>query len=320
MRWHELGVITGCLRISRESIFTGLNNLDVNTVLGPEFGDSFGFTDNEVEKMVSYYGLQEKMEEIRNWYDGYLFGDKEIYNPWSILNYVKKANYAPETFPRPYWSNTSSNSIVKELVEMADQETRGQIERLIEGECIEVPVHEEVTYGDIHQSKDNLWNILFFTGYLKACGQRYDGEETYIKMAIPNTEVKTVYKRTVLAWFDQKVGRTDLRPLQEAILAGDCEKMEDIISGQLMDTISFFDYSESYYHGFLAGLLKAVGNYQIRSNRESGEGRTDIIMQEPKFRGKAVVMEIKLAKTFSEMEDKCQEALVQIEEKKYEEV
>lgn len=315
----EFAVITGCLRISRESIFTGLNNLEVNTVLGPEYGDSFGFTEKEVETMISYYDLEEKLEEIRIWYDGYLFGDKEIYNPWSILNYVKKADYDPATFPRAYWANTSSNSIVKELIEEGSEEIRSEVEHLIAGGFLEKPVHEEITYGDIHASEDNLWNFLYFTGYLTSCGTRYDGETTFIRLKIPNIEVKTVYKNTVLNWFDNKVKNTDLKPLVRAIEESDCDAMADIISGQLMDTISFFDYGESYYHGFLAGLLKAAGGYRILSNRESGEGRTDLIMKESRFRGRAVIFEIKTAKEFSEMEKKCSEALQQIEDRKYEE-
>ena len=315
----EFAVITGCLRISRESIFTGLNNLEVNTVLGPEYGDSFGFTEKEVETMLSYYDLEEKLEEIRIWYDGYLFGDKEIYNPWSILNYVKKADYDPATFPRAYWANTSSNSIVKELIEEGSEEIRCEVEHLIAGGFLEKPVHEEITYGDIHASEDNLWNFLYFTGYLTSCGQRFDDETTFIRLKIPNIEVKTVYKNTVLNWFDNKVKHTDLKPLVRAIEESDCDAMAEIISGQLMDTISFFDYGESYYHGFLAGLLKAAGGYRILSNRESGEGRTDLIMKESRFRGRAVIFEIKTAKEFSEMEEKCREALQQIEDRKYEE-
>jgi len=315
----EFGVITGCLRISRESIFTGLNNLDINSVLEPAFSDSFGFTEEEVQEMLRYYDLTDNFPEVKAWYDGYLFGKKEIYNPWSIVRYVKTAALDPEFMPMPYWSNTSSNSIIRDLVENADQEARGEIEQLIAGEALEKPIHGEVTYGDIHESKDNLWNFLYFTGYLTSAGQRYDGENTFVKMVIPNREIKTIYKNSVLRWFDKKLKQRDMKPLIRAIEERDCETIGDIISGELMDTISFFDYSESYYHGFLAGLLKAAGGYEVLSNRESGEGRSDLILKELKFRGKAVVLELKTAKTFGEMEDKCREALVQIEAKKYEE-
>ena len=316
----EFGVITGCLRISRESIFTGLNNLKVNSVLGYGYGDAFGFTPEEVKAMLDYYEMNGNYGEVQRWYDGYQFDQTEIYNPWSILNYVDDHRRSPAAMAAPYWSNTSSNSIVKELVENADQELRGEIERLIAGEALEKPIHEDITYGDIYTSSDNLWNFLYFTGYLTSCGQRHDGEETYVKMAIPNIEVKSVYKRTVLSWFDAKVKETDLKPLRKAIEDGDCDTMSDIISQQLIDTISFFDYGESYYHGFLTGLLKAAGGYLVLSNRESGEGRTDIVMKTLAIRnGKAVIFELKAAKTFGEMEDRCREALVQIETQKYEE-
>ncbi len=194
------------------------------------------------------------------------------------------------------------------------------MERLIAGEALEKPIHEEITYADIHETSDNLWNFLYFTGYLTSAGQRYDGEKTYIKMVIPNTEVRTIYKNTVLRWFDTRLKQRDLRPLVKAIEEGDCETIGDIISDELMDTISFFDYGESYYHGFLAGLLRAGGNYMIVSNRENGQGRTDLVMKTPRIRnGKAVILELKVADSFNQMEDKCREALTQIEANQYEE-
>ena len=314
----EFAVITGCLRISRESMFTGLNNLEINSVMGPEYGDAFGFTEAEIQEMLAYYELEDKFPELKDWYDGYLFGKKEIYNPWSIINYVKTAVADPETFPKPYWSNTSSNSIIRQLVEEADEETRGEIEQLIAGETLEKPIHEDITYGDIHESKDNLWNFLYFTGYLKSCGQRYDGETTFVKMGIPNTEIRTIYKNTVRTWFDKKLRSDDRRPLIQAIEERDCSAMEDFINSQLQDTISFYDYQENYYHGFLTGLLKGAGHYLVVSNRESGNGRPDIAMKENKFRGKGVILEIKVTKDIRQMEEKCREALEQIEENHYE--
>ena len=314
----EFAVITGCLRVSRESIFTGLNNLEINSVMGPGYGDAFGFTEAEIHEMLSYYELERKFPELKDWYDGYLFGKKEIYNPWSIINYVKTAVADPDFFPKPYWSNTSSNSIINELVEEADEETRDEIEQLIAGETLEKPIHEDITYGDVHESKDNLWNFLYFTGYLKSCGQRYDGENIFVKMAIPNTEIRTIYKNSVRTWFDKKVKGDDRRPLIQAIEEGNCTAMEDFINGQLRDTISFYDYQENYYHGFLTGLLTGAGHYLVVSNRESGTGRPDIAMKENKFRGRGVILEIKITKDIRQMEDKCREALKQIEENHYE--
>ena len=315
----EFGVITGCLRISKESIFTGLNNLKINSVTDSSFGNAFGFTEPEVTALLAYYGIEDRFDEVKAWYDGYAFGHHEVYNPWSILNYTDDIRKGDALFPKPYWSNTSSNGIVKEMIETADQKARDEMERLIAGEALEKPIHEEVTYGDIRESSDNLWNFLYFTGYLTSAGQEMKDEKTYVKMVIPNTEVKTIYKDTVLRWFDRSLLQRDLSPLIKAMEDGDCDAMSDIISGQLMDTISFFDYGESYYHGFLAGLLRAAGGYTVLSNRESGEGRSDLILKTPRIRkGRAIILELKAAAAFGEMEEKCQEALAQIEEKQYE--
>ena len=178
----EFAMITGCLRISKESIFTGLNNFEIYSLMSPLYCDCFGFTQHEVETMLDYYALQDKLDEVKKWYDGYLFGEKEIYNPWSILNYVKVACADFNMLPKPYWSNTSSNSIIRELVEGADLATRKEIEQLIAGETIEKPVHEDITYEDIHESKDNLWNFLFFTGYLKNEGLRFEEDTIYLSI------------------------------------------------------------------------------------------------------------------------------------------
>ena len=315
----ERSVVTGCLRISRESIFTGLNNLEIHSILSPYFSGCFGFTSNEVEQLLEYYGLMSKYPELKEWYDGYLFGtDTEIYNPWSILNYAKTALVAPNAFPKPYWSNTSSNSIIRELVEEADDETRKELEILMDGGTIEKPIHEEVTYGDIHTTKDNLWNFLFFTGYLKAGKQRMEDVTIYQELSIPNNEIKSIYQQSISTWFDHKVQETDRSLLIHALESGDCEAAEDFISAQLIDTISYFDYAENYYHGFLCGLLKGAGTYLVKSNRESGLGRPDIILQTAAVRkGKVILLEIKIANHVAEMEGCCDEALMQIKEQRY---
>ncbi len=315
----ELGVITGCLRISRESIFTGLNNLEVHSVLSPYYSGSFGFTEEEVGRLLEYYGLTSKYPELRSWYDGYRFGDMEIYNPWSILNYVKAAAADPGAFPRPYWSNTSSNSIIRELVEEADGETHRELETLMNGGTIEKPVHEEITYGDIHTSKDNLWNFLFFTGYLTMSGQRMEGEDIYLSLSIPNGEIRSVYRQSVLAWFDRRIRQTDRRPFIKALEDGDCQAAEEFISRQLLDTISYFDYAENYYHGFLTGLFAGFEEYEVLSNRESGSGRPDLMLKTRRIRGgRAIILELKAAQRFDQMEEKCREALGQIEKQNYE--
>ena len=316
----EKSVITGCLRISKESIFTGLNNLKVDSVLRTEYGDSFGFTESEVEEMLAYYNLQEELTEVKRWYDGYLFNDIEIYNPWSIINYIYDRDHKITKFALPYWSNTSSNSIIREMVGEADQEAKADLETLINGGTIEKPVHEDITYGDIHQSQDNLWNFLFFTGYLKKMSERKDesGESLYLSMAIPNTEIKTIYKNSISYWFEQRMKETDRSPLVRALETGDCEAAEDFINRQLADTISYYDYAENFYHGFMAGLFVNIGGYLVKSNRESGNGRPDIVMQTVQVRkGRAIILELKIAGSIAEMEAVCDRALAQIEEQHY---
>lgn len=313
----EKGIITGCLRISRESIFTGLNNLEVHSILSNYYSSSFGFTEGEVRGMLAYYGLGDRFPEVREWYDGYRFGTSEIYNPWSIISYIKNA-LAADFLPRPYWSNTSSNSIVRELVEEADGETRKELETLMEGGTIEKPVHEEITYGDVHTSKDNLWNFLFFTGYLKAAEKRMEGVDIFLRMSIPNTEVGSVYRQSILSWFGEKVSHTDRTPLIKALEEGDVQAAESFVSDQLLQTISYFDYAENYYHGFLTGLLSGFDQYEVQSNRESGTGRPDLILKTPAIRkGKVIILELKTASGVADMEKKCREGLAQIEKKGY---
>ncbi len=314
----EKSVITGCLRISKESIFTGLNNLKVDSVLRTEYGDSFGFTESEVEAMLAYYNLQEELPEVKRWYDGYLFNDIEIYNPWSIINYVYDRDHKITQFALPYWSNTSSNSIIREMVGEADQKAKADLETLINGGTIEKPVHEDITYGDIHQTQDNLWNFLFFTGYLKKVGEQKEGNHLKLEMKIPNIEIATIYENSISYWFEQRMKETDRSPLVHALETGDCEAAENFISEQLFHTISYYDYAENFYHGFMAGLLVNIGGYLVRSNRESGNGRPDIVMTESKFRGRAMILELKISDTIKDMEKKCEEALTQIEEQQYE--
>ena len=315
----EFAVVTGCLRISKESIFTGLNNLNVVSIMDTTYAEHFGFTQSEVDQILKHYGLEKNHSAVKTWYDGYQFGDTEVYNPWSVISYVNSCYKDKNALLKPYWSNTSSNSIVRTLVERADLSVKQEIEALIEGKTITKPIHEDITYDDMDSTQDNLWNFLFFTGYLKKISEHQDGEEILVEMAIPNSEVRYIYKNTVLRWLEEKTKKKELSPLYESILDGDREKMAEILSENLMETISFYDYQESYYHGFLAGMLKNIGNYIVLSNRESGNGRPDIVLKYPSVRGKAVILEIKVARTYQELESKCDEALRQIDEQKYEE-
>ena len=314
----ELAVITGCLRISKESIFTGLNNLKVISILNANYAEYFGFVQDEVDAMLDYYGAVEKTEEVKRWYDGYLFGNREVYNPWSVINYVDDATSQTIHFPKPYWSNTSSNSIIKELVENADSGVKEEIEKLIAGGTIEKQIHEDITYGDIHQSQDNLWNFLFFTGYLKAVRQRFEEDTIYLTMRIPNAEIRYIYRNTIREWFERGIRQCDFTPMYQAVFNGDTDVFEQKVKQQLEGSISYFDSEEDFYHGFLLGLLRPLQNYKILSNRESGNGRPDIVLKPYDERKAAVVLEIKHVKKYTEMDAGCDQALKQIEEQQYE--
>lgn len=313
----EFAVVTGCLRVGRESIFTGLNNLEINSVLNDNFAEYFGFTQAEVETMLASYAVTEKREEVRHWYDGYLFGQTEVYNPWSVTNYVKTAVTNKVAYPRPYWSNTSSNSIIRELVDHADEQARVEIERLISGESIEKPVHEEITYEDIYRSQDYLWNFLFFTGYLKMLTQRMEGNVVYVTLAIPNEEVRYIYQNTIREWFEAKQKESDFSKLYEAMRAGQSEQIEDFLNGQLEGSISYYDSAEQFYHGYMFGVLSGMNGCEIRSNQEQGDGRPDLVVTPFSPKQPAIVIELKRTVKFTQMAQMCDQALQQIEEKRY---
>ncbi len=310
-------VITGCLRISKESIFTGLNNFDVVSILDENYAEYFGFIQCEVDSLLSFYDISQAGDDVKNWYNGYLFGDTEVYNPWSVINYAKDIVYHNTDFPKPYWSNTSSNSIVHEMVAEADSNTVQEIESLLTGDTIEKQIHEDITYNDIRQSKDNLWNFLFFTGYLKAVGRNFRSDIIYLEMKIPNREVRYIYNNTIQQWFRKKTDTMDFSVLYHAILSGDAETAEGFLKKQLRESISFMDSAENFYHGFLLGMLSGLQSYKKKSNLENGDGRYDIILMPYDEQRPAVILELKRAKKFTEMEKLCQEALGQIDEKHY---
>ena len=315
----EFAVMTGCLRISKESVFSGLNNLNVIPITSDSFASYFGFLPEEVEQMLKDYELEDKLETVKQWYGGYRFGETKVYNPWSVIEYVNSCYHDKSAFAKPYWSNSGSDRIIRNLMEYGNISIKREIETLIAGGTITKPIHEDITYDDMDSTQDNLWNFLFFTGYLKKISEQQEGETIYMEMAIPNSEVRYIYKNAVLRWFEEKTSKKELSPLYESILNGDAEKMSEILSENLMETISFYDYQESYYHGFLVGMLKNIGNYIVQSNRESGKGRPDILLKYPSVRGKAVIIEIKVSKTYQGLEEKCDEALKQIKDQRYEE-
>lgn len=315
----EFAVITGCLRISRESIFTGLNNLEIISILNKSYGEFFGFTTKEVEKICSDYLIENKYDTIKSWYNGYIFGETNVYNPWSVIRYVKDVKFDENVFPTSYWANTSSNSVVKSLIEKADDVTKGEIEALIEGKTIEKKVYEDITYDEVYESMDNLWNFMFFTGYFKKIGERMDEEENrFMQLAIPNKEVKYIFRTKILKWFDQKIKAEDLSHLYTAVLKGDVETFQKEINRILRKTISFNDAYENFYHGFIVGILSHMEGYIVKSNRESGDGRSDIFIRPLSIFQRAVILELKVCNKPREIFTKCDEALQQIEDNKYE--
>lgn len=313
----EFAVITGCLRIAKESIFTGLNNLEIVSILNRAYSEYFGFTGAETVKMLEDFQITEKKDEMKRWYDGYKFGQISVYNPWSVINYVKTAMIDRAAWPKAYWANTSSNDIVRKLIERADSGVRQELEKLIAGGTIEKPVHEDITYEDIFNTQDNLWNFLFFTGYLKKTGERFENRTLYLTLKIPNEEVLSIYQNTVMEWYDRRIRQKDFTAFYRAILNRDVKTMERELSMNLMETVSFYDYKEDYYHGYTAGLLKFMEGYIVKSNRESGLGRSDILVLSAPYDGVAVIIETKVADTFAELEDAAKKALAQIEEKQY---
>jgi hypothetical protein len=316
----EFAVITGCLRISRESIFTGLNNLDIISILNEYYDEYFGFTQVEVSNMLKDYGLSEKEELTRNWYNGYIFGQAQVYNPWSVVKFVKDLYKNPNVFPSSYWANTSSNSIVRSLIERADNVTKNEIELLIEGKTIEKPVHEDITYDEIYDSMDNLWNFMFFTGYFKKVNERIsETNQKYVELEIPNEEVKYIFRTKILKWFHDKIKVKDLSILYSSIFEKDRDTFQKELNKLLRETISFNDAYENFYHGFIVGVLANMHEYIIKSNRESGDGRSDIFIKSPSIFEPAVIIELKVCDNPKDIFKMSDKALEQIEEKKYEE-
>ncbi len=309
--------LTGCLRVSKESIFTGLNNLQIFSIMSTKFDDSFGFTQEEINVMLECYDLTDKSSDIAHWYDGYKFNDVDIYNPWSVLNYLSEAAEKSSALCKPYWSNTSSNEIVKRLIEESNDRTKNAIEELINGTPVRAQIYEDITYGTIDVNSEYIWSFLLFTGYLKVTAYETIGDETYYEMVIPNTEVKSIYKNTIRAWFEKKINADSRTDIIESIIYGEPEKLEKQLRHWLLTTISYHDEQESYYHGFVTGLVSGFADYEVLSNIESGEGRFDLVVKQRSDAEYAAILEFKIAKTYKEMSAKCDEALRQIEEKNY---
>ncbi len=312
-------VITGCLRISKESIFTGLNNLSVMTITDEYFNDSFGFTEEEVKELLAYYGREETLPVMRDWYDGYRFGGASVYCPWDVIKYTQALRRNAKAIPENYWANTSGNDMVRRFIDKADRSTKDEIEQLIAGGSIQKEIKPELTYRELDSSITNLWSVLFTTGYLTAA-ERISARE--YQLAIPNAEVRDLFVTQIREWF-QESSAADLSRITkfcEAFPEGNAEQIEEMLRDYLWDSISVRDTAvrksrkENFYHGMLLGLLKSRTDWLIRSNAELGEGYCDIMICTPERTG--IVIELKYVED-GNLEKGCREALAQIEEKKY---
>ena len=315
------GVLTGCLRISRESIFTGLNNLKVHTISDVRYDEFFGFTDMDVDEMLDFYGLSSYKNVIRDWYDGYRFGDAEIYCPWDVINYCDELQADPSAPPKNYWANTSGNDLILHLLEKADQTTKDEMEEILNGGKITKRVKQELTYRDIDDSVENVWSVLYATGYLT--GKHVEGADADIfRLWIPNGEICKLFSDLVQDWF-REVMRSDSARINRfcaAFPVGDVATIQNMLRDYLWDSISVRDTAvrtnmkENFYHGMLLGLLRSQGSWLVKSNAETGEGYSDISIRTPERTG--IVIELKYADD-GNLESACAKALKQIEEKKY---
>ena len=312
-------VLTGCLRISKESIFTGLNNLNVMTISDPYFCGSFGFTEEETAKLLDYYGLGSFQDMVRAWYDGYQFGNTSVYCPWDVIKYAQILLRDRNAEPENYWANTSGNDLIRRLLKKANQSTKNEVEQLINGGSITKTIRQELTYREVEDSIDHIWSVLYSTGYL-TCRGRAPGKQ--MRLALPNREVRELFIELVKDWFEEttQADSEKIRRFCAAFPEGDAPAIQEMLSDYLWDSISVRDTAvrtnmkENFYHGMLLGLLRGQGSWLVKSNAETGEGYSDISIQTPKRTG--IVIELKYAND-GNLEAACAEALKQIEEKKY---
>ncbi len=325
----QFAVLTGCLRISKESIFTGLNNFKVMSITDSRFDEQFGFTDSEVKKLLSDYGMDSHFDEVKEWYDGYHFGKADVYCPWDVINHVDHLRDDSDAKPQTYWINSSGNSLVRRLINRADSSTKDEIERLIAGEAIEKVIRLDLTYDEIDNTIDNIWSVLFTTGYLTKIGEVKlpDSESYAYKLVIPNKEVREVFVLQIQEWFKAVVANDNdtMKLLSKAILDKDetiLARQLNIVMGRMisiLDTKAPDDMKENFYHGLLLGLLRGSNpDWLIKSNRESGDGFSDILIK-PENPDLGIVIEVKYAKEFKGLDAACDAAMAQIKQKRYDE-
>ena len=317
----QFAVLTGCLRISKESIFTGLNNFKVYAADDVRYEEAFGFTNEEVEKLLTDYRLQNHFGEVKEWYDGYRFGNADIYCPWDVINYVDDLSGNDKAQPKAYWINSSGNDLVKRLIEKADTTTRDEIEQLIMGNAVEKRIRLDLTYDEIDQRIDNMWSVLFTTGYLTQTGSETDGR---YRLVIPNKEVREVFILQIREWFEQVIAndRVSTEKINRGFLEGKTEDIQQELTMFLGETISILDIrarndeKEIFYHGILLGILKNNSGWAVKSNRESGNGFADILIK-PKNPDTGIILELKYARSISDLDQACERALNQIKDRGY---
>ena len=309
----KFAVITGCLKIAKESIFTGTNNFVSDTISSTRYNEYYGFTQQDVDKLLADAEIEEKAELIKEWYDGYNFGEFEVYCPWDVMNYLRDLQNDLNARPVSYWKNTSDNAIIRSFIDYTGAAIRKKLEVLIAGGSICQKIEEDLTYDYLHSSEDNLWSILYLTGYLTKVGERdKDGQ---IELRIPNKEVKEIFESTVRKWFEDSARVTNRKDLFDAVWNKDADKATKEISTLLRMTISYYDYREDFYHAFLAGIFAGAG-YSVESNREHGEGRSDIVIYND-VTGQVAVFEAKYSRKLEDLEKDCQKVLDQINTKMY---
>ena len=319
----QFAVLTGCLRISKESIFTGLNNFKVYAANDLRYDEAFGFTNEEVKQLLADYYLEEHFAEVKEWYDGYHFGNADIYCPWDVINYVDDLVFDPQARPKSYWINSSGNELVKRFIDKADTTTRDEIEELIAGHAVKKRIRMDLTYDEVDNTIDNVWSVLFTTGYLTREGREMDG---IYRLIIPNKEVREVFVLQIREWFNRVVAndRASTEKINRGFLEGNVEDIQRELTHFLGESISVLDTKarneekEIFYHGILIGILKSNVSWAVRSNRESGDGYADILIK-PKNPDVGIVIELKYARSFKELDQACERALEQIKDRRYDE-
>ena len=314
----QFAVITGCLKIAKESIFSGTNNFVSDTITDSRLNEYFGFTQEDMAYILRDLDAQEYADKIKNWYDGYHFGDFDVYCPWDVMNYLHDLQRNPQAEPCGYWKNTSDNAIIRSFIDHAGSTITKKLETLLASGYIVQRIDEDLTYDYLHSSEDNLWSVLYLTGYLTRVREEELTDavpEGMTVLVIPNAEIKEIFETTVIQWFDDSTKQWSRRELFDAVWNEDSEKVAEEMSKLLRKTISYHDYREDFYHAFLAGIFAGAG-YAVESNREHGEGRSDVVVSDP-MNGRVAVFEAKYADSLQSMERKCDEALCQMDEKMY---